>query len=107
MGIKALRSSDNVVDSAGAARKVHGNKIDDRPATLYKKYDKDGNFEKHGVTKHENPTNRYSKKEIDGGRVDGQERGSRREMLKKERDSVETQPGPKNKERWAGKRSGE
>jgi hypothetical protein len=35
------------------------------------------------------------------------ERGPRKEMLKKERDLVETQPGPKNKEPWAGKRKDE
>jgi len=85
-------------------KKLHGNVVDDRPATLYKKLDKDGNFEKWGVTKHEDPTKRYTLKEIDGGTVREVERGSRREMLKKERDLVETQPGPKNRERWAGSR---
>jgi len=82
----------------------HGNTVDDRPATLYKKYDKHGNFEKHGITQHENPTRRYTKKEIDGGRVDRVDRGPRHEIIKKERHNVETDPGPKNFEPWAGKR---
>jgi hypothetical protein len=32
------------------------------------------------------------------------EKGPRKEMLKKERQKVETNPGPKNKEPWAGKK---
>ncbi|MDX1965266.1 MAG: polymorphic toxin-type HINT domain-containing protein, partial [Pirellulales bacterium] len=81
----------------------HGNTADDRPATRYKKYDKDGNFRKHGVTQHEDPSKRYSKAEIDGGRVDDVDRGPRKDMLKDERREVETNPGPDNHEPWAGK----
>jgi len=88
-------------------KKVHANKVDDRAATLYEKFDKDGNFLKHGVTKHEDPTKRYTKNQIDGGDVVGTDRGPRRDMLKKERDLVETKPGPDNRESWAGKRSSE
>jgi hypothetical protein len=82
----------------------HGNTVDDRPATLYEKYDKDGNFQKHGVTKHEDPSKRYTSKEIDGGTVVAGESGPRREMILKEREKVETNPGPDNREPWAGRR---
>lgn len=111
--VEAVRTADHLVDAAKAAKTIkpaklpHANKADDRLATLYKKYDKDGNFEKHGITKHEEPRKRYTTKQIDGGTVVAQERGPRTQMLKKERDLVETNPGPKNREPWAGKRSGQ
>jgi RHS repeat-associated protein len=92
--------------NARGKKPPHGNTKDKRPATLYKKYDKDGNFQKHGVTKHEDPTKRYTKKELDGGYVEAIERGPRDEMLKKERELVETNPGPENREPWAGRRKG-
>jgi len=85
-------------------KKSRGNKLDDKPATLYEKYDKDGKFQKHGITKNEDPTKRYTKKEIGGGKVVPVERGPRKEMAKKERENVETNPGPDNHEPWAGKR---
>ena len=72
---------------------------------MYKKYDKEGNFQKHGVTKHEDAAKRYSAKQIDGGKVVRTDRGPRKEMIKKERELVETNPGPDNREPWAGKRS--
>lgn len=84
--------------------KVHGNTANDAPATLYKKYDSDGNFLKHGVTQHVDPAKRYTAKQINGGTVVREDRGPRKDMLKKERDRVETDPGPDNKEPWAGKR---
>lgn len=83
---------------------AHANKLDSRPATLYEKYDKHGNFQKHGITKHENPQKRYTAKQIDGGTVVRTDRGPRTEMAKKERDLVERKPGPDNREPWAGKR---
>ncbi|MCG3190496.1 MAG: hypothetical protein LKCHEGNO_03229 [Burkholderiaceae bacterium] len=86
---------------------AHGNKIDSRPATLYEKYDKEGNFLKHGITKHDDPAKRYTAKQIDGGRVVRTDCGPRCEMIKKERDLVERRPGPDNHEPWAGKRLGE
>lgn len=104
------KPASSVGESAGEesnqspAREPHRNRADDRPATLYEKYDKNGNFEKHGVTHHENPAKRYTKKEIDQGRVEGVDRGPRKKMLEKERELVETNPGPKNREPWAGKR---
>ncbi len=87
-----------------AAKAPHGNIADDRPATLYKKVDGEGNLRKWGITQNENPAKRYTKKQIGDGDVIPIERGPRREMLKKERDLVETEPGPDNHEPWAGKR---
>jgi len=83
---------------------AHGNVAGKQMATLYKKFDKDGDFRKHGITKHQDPTKRYTKKQIAGGSVVAQCRGPRCDMLQQERDLVETDPGPDNKEPWAGKR---
>jgi len=95
------------VAAKGLEKAAHANKVDGRPATLYEKYDKDGNFLKHGITKHEDPAKRYTAKEIDGGTVVRTDRGPRSDMIKKERDLVERSPGPDNREPWAGKRLGE
>ena len=92
------------VKNPATRKSAHGNKVDNRPATLYEKYDKDGIFLKHGITKHENPSKRYTSRQIDGGTVVRTDRGPRNEMLKKERNLVETNPGPHNREPWAGKR---
>jgi|GEM_PF-3053693 len=91
---------------AALSEKPNGNTLDGRPATLYEKYDKDGNFQKHGMTQHEDPSKRYTAKEIGGGEVRPVVRGPRSEIAKKERSNVETSPGPANKEPWAGKRAG-
>ena len=91
----------------GTSNPPHGNTLDNRPATLYEKYDKDGNFLKHGITKHEDPSKRYTKAQIGGGEIRPIERGPRAEIAKKERDRVERSPGPENREPWAGKRAGE
>ncbi len=111
---KALASAANAGEDAAehtvpprhipGAKPPHGNLVDDRPATRYEKVDKDGSLLKHGITKHQDPTKRYTTKQIGDGKVVRMERGPRREMLKKERDLVETNPGPENREPWAGKR---
>ena len=93
--------------SEAAAKAAHANKVDGRPATLYQKFDRNGNFRKWGVTKHEDPAKRYTRKQIDGGEVRSVERGPRDEMLRKERDLVERRPGPDNREPWAGRRPDE
>jgi len=80
--------------------KAHGNTAGNQPAELYEKYDKDGNFEKHGVS--QDAGKRYTKKEIGGGQVKVVKRGPRKKMLKIERDKVEKNPGPDNHEPWAG-----
>jgi len=107
--LKLGKYADEAAEGVEAATKgaAHGNKIDNRPATLYEKYDKDGNFLKHGITKHEDPAKRYTAKQIDGGTVVRTDCGPRCEMIKKERDLVERRPGPDNRERWAGNRLGE
>ncbi len=89
--------------SAGGSEeaKPHGNTAGDQPASLYQKYDKAGNYQKTGVT--QSVKTRYSKKQMAGGRLDEVESGPRREMLKKEREMVEKNPGPENHEPWAGK----
>jgi len=86
-----------------AKQAVHGNKVDKRPASLYEKFNKKGEFRKHGMTKHLEPSKRYTKKEIDGGFVVRTDRGSRDRISRKERKLVETDPGPDNHEPWAGK----
>ena len=107
-GIEAARGASVGSQAAkGLEKAAHGNKVDGRAATLYEKYDKEGNFLKHGITKHEDPVKRYTAKEVDGGTVVRTDRGPRSEMIKKERDLVERNPGPDNRERWAGKRLGE
>jgi RHS repeat-associated protein len=107
-GVEVARAAEHGIVAARGAKTVekaaHANKVDGRPATLYEKYSKDGEFLKHGVTKHENPVKRYTAKEIDGGTVVRTDRGPRSEMIKKERDLVERSPGPQNRESWAGKR---
>lgn len=90
------------VAEPSTSSKPHGNTAGDQPAELYEKHDANGNFEKHGVS--QDASKRYSKKEVNGGTVKVTERGPRKEMLKRERQKVETNPGPKNKEPWAGKK---
>jgi RHS repeat-associated protein len=84
---------------------THGNTAGDQPATLYERYDAEGNFQKHGIS--QDPSKRYTQKELDGGYVVETQTGPRREMLKVERDVVETNPGPLNREPWAGSRKGQ
>jgi hypothetical protein len=97
----AFSSSLEDASASTTTDKPHGNTAGDQPAELYEKYDKNGNFEKHGVSQDANK--RYSKSEINGGEVRVVDRGPRKEMLQKERQRVETDPGPKNREPWAGK----
>jgi len=88
--------------SAGCVRMSY-----DELATRYKKYDKRGNFRKHGITYHEDPAKRYSKKQIDGGSVEFVVREPRSKMIQDERREVETNPGPDNHEPWAGTKTEE
>jgi RHS repeat-associated protein len=95
------RSESNVNNSA---KKVHGNsKLSDKLTTLYKLYTKDGKFLKNGVTSKTNPERRYTKIFMKDKRMDIYDQGSRADMLKKERELTEKDPGPLNKESWAGK----
>jgi RHS repeat-associated protein len=106
---KLVRRADRTADAAKLlpdaptpTKKVHGNTAGEQPAELYKKTDKDGKLQKWGVSK--DASKRYTKKQIGGDQVDVIDRGTRREMLDKERKLVETDPGPQNREPWAGKR---
>ena len=94
-GATALTGATNMM-------KAHGNTAGSQPAELYKKSDKEGNLEKHGVS--QDASKRYSKTEVGEGKVTVTDRGPRKEMLAKERHKVETNPGPKNREPWAGKK---
>ncbi|MBL4674513.1 MAG: hypothetical protein JKX81_19785 [Arenicella sp.] len=94
-----------VYDGGSKSRQTngtHGNTAGNQPAILYERYDKDDNFLKHGVTQDLNT--RYTKKELNDGFLLRTQEGSRKEVLKAERELVETNPGPLNKEPWAGKR---
>lgn len=102
-----LRNADGTFAPDGGSRRVsggtHGNTAGSQPATLYERYDADGNFLKHGIS--QNPSTRYTQKELNGGYLVETQSGPRVEMLKIERNLVETKPGPLNKESWAGSRS--
>jgi hypothetical protein len=101
-----LRNADGTfAPDGGRARApggAHGNTAGDQPATLYERYDADGNFLKHGIS--QDPARRYTQAELDGGYLIPKQIGPRSEILKIERDLVETNPGPLNKEPWAGRR---
>jgi hypothetical protein len=98
---------------------IGGNRADGRLTWIYRIVDNLGNIIKHGITSHENPNHRYSKADMqrlleDAQRTYGSgstrvkldsdpQRIPRREALNIERQRVETNPGPANKERWAGR----
>jgi RHS repeat-associated protein len=84
----------------GGGGKKHGNTRGTQYAERYKKFDKNGNFRKHGVS--HNASTRYTKQQLGGGRVEVQNNGPRNQMLDEERQAVETNPGPDNHEPWAG-----
>jgi hypothetical protein len=87
----------------------HGNSKDSsKPATLYAKLDKNGNFLKWGIS--QNPAKRYTKKQLDGGELKttfARNIGNRSDILKRERKLVERFPGSENHEPWAGRRKPE
>jgi hypothetical protein len=99
---KLGNKADIAADAGQATRKVHGNTAGDQKADLYRRVDAEGGLQKHGVSQDANK--RYTKKQLGNDKVVIDEQGPRREMLKKERDRVEMDPGPMNKEPWAGKR---
>ncbi|MFN8825957.1 MAG: RHS repeat-associated core domain-containing protein [Planctomycetota bacterium] len=80
--------------------KEHGNAANDAPAFLYAKFAGDGSFQKWGVTKDLNK--RYTKTQLQGGRLEEIDRGPRSEMLRNERYLTERLPGVDNREPWAG-----
>jgi hypothetical protein len=88
---------------------LHGNSKDSlKPATLYAKVDKDGNFLKWGIS--QNPPTRYSKSQLEGGKLNDNYvhgTGTRSDILDRERKLVERFPGPENHEPWAGRKKSE
>jgi hypothetical protein len=61
-----------------------------------------------GITdKVDDRSKRHGKKMPRGCQVTEVARGSRKEMLKLERELVEKEPGRRNKEPWRGKKKGE
>ncbi|WP_237319182.1 RHS repeat-associated core domain-containing protein [Vibrio sp. J1-1] len=103
-----LRNADGTFAYDGGPKKSstnssHGNtRTPDTEATLYGKFDANGNFEKWGIS--QDASTRYSAKELAGGRIKEYRRGPRDQMLDRERRLVERFPGPKNNEPWAGSR---
>lgn len=136
-GSKAVRALDEAVDAARGAERAgqfrdvngrlreangrfafdggpsrtsstggtHGNTAGNQQATLYERYAADGTFLKHGIS--QNPSRRYTNRELDGGYLIETRTGPRSEILQIERELVETRPGPLNREPWAGARSGD
>lgn len=97
-GVKALQ----VASSATA--KVHGNSAaSPARAYLYRLSDAEGNYLKTGIS--QNPMSRYTKTFMQDKEMQILQSGNRREMLNLERFIVERDPGPLNRERWAGKYS--
>jgi RHS repeat-associated protein len=103
---RRLRNADGTFAYDGGPKtrnsnSTHGNtRTGDTEATLYGKFDADGNFEKWGIS--QGASKRYSASELAGGRIKEYRRGPRDQMLGRERKLVERFPGPKNKEPWAG-----
>ena len=69
-------------------------------------HDEDGNFQKWGITQEADPYRRYGTTLPEGHTLTVMAKGSRADMLNLERELTETNPGPRNKEAWAGRRKG-
>lgn len=83
---------------------VHGNsKLSSRTAYLYRLEDADGNFLKWGITQDLN--SRYLQSFLLDKRLIEVGRGNRADILRWERELVETQPGPLTFEPWKGWRA--
>jgi hypothetical protein len=95
-------TKDGNLYTPNAVASDHGNILGNQPADVYKRYDADGNYLKTGISQDANT--RYTKDEISGGKVEVETTVSRTEAAKIERIEVETNPGPLNKEPWAGKK---
>lgn len=85
-----------------AKSSTHGNSRSSTAKNwLYRRVTEDGSFQKWGITN--NLDGRYSSVELDGDRLVPMMTGNRDEMLNLERWIIERDPGPLNRERWAGK----
>lgn len=95
------------IDANGKQRSVnspyaHGNTLNNEPTTIYKKVDGNDNILKYGISN--NPRTRYTKMEVGDGDVIPIGKQPRNKAAEIERNLVERNPGPENKEPWAGKR---
>jgi RHS repeat-associated protein len=113
-GRAVMHQSDEVAGAGGGAAReaaqalppIHGNSLTSaRTAYLYRLEDAEGNFLKWGVT--QDMTKRYPKWYLEGKRMVPWSSGTRADMIRTERGLVETQPGPWNHKRWAGRRLGD
>lgn len=96
VGSVAARTGEKVADVA-----THGNSASSPARSyLYRLYDSEGGYLKTGISK--NPLSRYGKSFMDDKQMEILQSGTRREMLNLERFIVERDPGPLNRERWAG-----
>ncbi|WP_201511870.1 hypothetical protein [Psychrobacter alimentarius] len=96
-----------VIDDKGVQRTTnspneHGNTLGNQPTEIYQKYDAEGNYLKTGIS--QNANTRYTDAEIDGGRIRVIGERPRNKAVQIERNITERNPGPDNKESWAGKR---
>lgn len=84
--------------------KIHGNSRKSKKLTfLYALYNKLKEFLKWRITSCEDSEKRYTIKYMKDKQMDIIDSGTRSEMLDAERKLVEEDPGPLNKETWAGK----
>ncbi len=81
---------------------IHGNTAGDQYAELYKRVGKNGKLKKWGVS--QDSSKRYTDKQLGNDRLIILDSGKRRDMLKVERELVESAPGPLNREPWRGSR---
>ena len=79
----------------------HGNTAGSQPAWLYALYSDTGEFLKWGVS--QDPFHRYPADFMKGKTVDQIERGPRWLILQRERQLIESNPGPLNRDRWLGR----
>ena len=101
--VRALDKSI-VKEVTGIIKEVNANsKASTKLNTLYKLESSDGKYLKTGITSQANIEKRYTKGFLQDKKMTPLAQGSRAEMLKKERAIVEKNPGPLNKEPWAGK----
>ena len=94
---------DDISGIVGIAATVHGNGRGSTKKTwLYRLAKKTGEFLKWGVTSRNAPEQRYSKDFMKDKKMNVVDQGSRAEMLERERALTVSNPGPLNKEPWAG-----
>jgi hypothetical protein len=99
----AYKASNGLVaDAVAGAESIHGNSLlSPRTAYLYRLLDEEGSLLKWGVT--QDMAKRYPKWFMEDKRIIEYARGSRADMIRLERQLVETRPGPWNNEPWAPK----